>query len=248
MINFFRKTRHKLADNNQFLKYSRYAIGEILLVVIGILIALQINNWNEERKERDLERTLLENLIETLDQNSELLQNRIKRLPYYSKNGNVFIDAIENNLTYHDSLQRYFHRALMNTSRIEISSLGYEAIKNVGLEIIQNDTLKKEISVFFEEFQPHFLHNLNWGNIDSAYRENFIDEHFIQKYDTINNYVLYMPIDSENILQDSYFKALIYKTYNQRGYFIGEMKFHLEDTQRLLNMVREELKNNNRLK
>lgn len=49
MINFFRKVRRKLANDNLPLKYTRYAIGEIVLVVIGILIALQINNWNEER-------------------------------------------------------------------------------------------------------------------------------------------------------------------------------------------------------
>ena len=52
MIPFFRKIRKKLADNNQFLKYSRYAVGEILLVVIGILIALQVNNLNEQMKEQ----------------------------------------------------------------------------------------------------------------------------------------------------------------------------------------------------
>jgi len=52
MINFFRKIRKKLADDNKPLKYMRYAIGEILLVVIGILIALQINNWNTSRLER----------------------------------------------------------------------------------------------------------------------------------------------------------------------------------------------------
>ena len=50
MINFFRKTRKKMADDNRPLKYARYAIGEIALVVIGILIALSINNWNEQRK------------------------------------------------------------------------------------------------------------------------------------------------------------------------------------------------------
>ena len=49
MIPFFRKTRKKMADDNKPMKYMRYAIGEIVLVVIGILIALQINNWNEER-------------------------------------------------------------------------------------------------------------------------------------------------------------------------------------------------------
>lgn len=47
MIPFFRKIRKTLADDNKPIKYFRYAIGEVVLVVIGILIALQINNWNE---------------------------------------------------------------------------------------------------------------------------------------------------------------------------------------------------------
>ncbi|HEX9827837.1 MAG TPA: DUF6090 family protein, partial [Flavobacteriaceae bacterium] len=58
MINFFRKIRHQLANENlpvrqagKFQKYFWYAFGEILLVVIGILIALQVNNWNEQRKQ-----------------------------------------------------------------------------------------------------------------------------------------------------------------------------------------------------
>ena len=59
MIPFFRKIRKKMADDNQFFKYSRYAIGEITLVVVGILIALYINNWNEERKERKTEHLVL---------------------------------------------------------------------------------------------------------------------------------------------------------------------------------------------
>ena len=52
MIPFFRKIRKKIADDNKPMKYMRYAIGEIILVVIGILIALQINNWNQQRKDR----------------------------------------------------------------------------------------------------------------------------------------------------------------------------------------------------
>ena len=50
MIKFFRKIRQRLLTENKFSKYLIYAIGEIILVVIGILIALQINNWNENRK------------------------------------------------------------------------------------------------------------------------------------------------------------------------------------------------------
>lgn len=59
MINFFRKIRYRLAKNNQFFKYSRYAIGEIVLVVIGILIALQINSWNADRINNQEERRYL---------------------------------------------------------------------------------------------------------------------------------------------------------------------------------------------
>jgi hypothetical protein len=75
MIPFFRKIRKKMADDNRPLKYARYAIGEIVLVVIGILIALQINNWNEERKRRVEERDLLLELRRELELNLKELNN-----------------------------------------------------------------------------------------------------------------------------------------------------------------------------
>lgn len=62
MIKFFRRIRHKLLVKNKYSQYLLYAVGEIVLVVIGILIALQINNWNELRKERVQERKFLYSL------------------------------------------------------------------------------------------------------------------------------------------------------------------------------------------
>ena len=59
MINFFRQIRHRLVDDNRFFKYSRYAIGEIVLVVVGILIALSINSWNQKRQLSNQEHKLL---------------------------------------------------------------------------------------------------------------------------------------------------------------------------------------------
>ncbi|MGB6037693.1 MAG: DUF6090 family protein [Cryomorphaceae bacterium] len=70
MIKFFRHIRQRMIKENRVSKYMLYAIGEIVLVVIGILIALQINNWNEDRKIRKSEQEILTNL------KSELILNR----------------------------------------------------------------------------------------------------------------------------------------------------------------------------
>jgi len=62
MIKFFRKIRQKMLTENKFSKYLLYAIGEIILVVIGILIALSINNWNQNSTRNKLELEALKNL------------------------------------------------------------------------------------------------------------------------------------------------------------------------------------------
>ena len=77
MIKFFRKIRYDLMNQNRTSKYLKYAIGEIILVVIGILIALQINNWNENRKIQKAQNNLLINLYDNLAADSIVLyQNR----------------------------------------------------------------------------------------------------------------------------------------------------------------------------
>ena len=92
MINFFRKKRKKMAEDHKTLKYMRYAIGEIVLVVIGILIALQINTWNEESRNKQVERAFyfdilddLKNDIEKLDEQTFFYKNRIENLGWLLK-------------------------------------------------------------------------------------------------------------------------------------------------------------------
>ena len=85
MINFFRRIRKQLADDNKPLKYMRYAIGEIVLVVVGILIALSINNWNEDQKKQKLKVLYRNSLVNDLSSDT-LLLGRLIKVNYKSLN------------------------------------------------------------------------------------------------------------------------------------------------------------------
>lgn len=75
MIKFFRKIRQKLLANQQLGQYMKYAIGEIILVVIGILIALQINAWNNDRLDRQTEKETIRSIYGELDANRQYLES-----------------------------------------------------------------------------------------------------------------------------------------------------------------------------
>ena len=78
MIKFFRKIRYDLMEKNKTGKYLKYAVGEILLVIIGILIAVSINGWNEDRKVKNEEKNSLKDLRTELASNIEELTEVIE--------------------------------------------------------------------------------------------------------------------------------------------------------------------------
>jgi len=130
MIPFFRKIRKKLADDNRPLKYMRYAIGEIVLVVIGILIALQINTWNENRKLEDIKQNYYQQLISDLETDIN-----------YAKNGISYLDTA--NTKYNKYLKIYKeHNVSIDTV---LSSIGINSFKALYLEF-KTSTIKSLIN------------------------------------------------------------------------------------------------------
>ena len=96
MLTFLRRIRKGLLEGGATSKYLLYAIGEIALVVIGILIALQINNWNEWRKDRDLEQNYLIELREDIISDSIEIQFVRSRIEQHTKSAELLLDLIDN--------------------------------------------------------------------------------------------------------------------------------------------------------
>ncbi|WP_062058673.1 DUF6090 family protein [Sediminicola sp. YIK13] len=101
MIKFFRRIRQQLLSENKFSKYLLYAVGEIVLVVIGILIAVQINSWHSKIKEDKLKAVYIKNLINDFTKDTIQLNARIKDNEdnYYTLGIDSIITYIESPLT-----------------------------------------------------------------------------------------------------------------------------------------------------
>ena len=123
MIKFFRHIRQQLLSEGNTGKpalpagrYLKYAIGEIILVVIGILIALQINNWNEAKKDRSTEVKLLKELREDLIKTKEdLLTDIDKTTRILNVTDSIYLNIIESRAMNEDSHIKILNSQLSNT-------------------------------------------------------------------------------------------------------------------------------------
>jgi len=165
MIKFFRKIRYDLIEKNKIGKYLKYAIGEILLVVIGILIALQINNLNEERKLRNNEQVLLHQLKQEFESNLTQLNQKIEMREIMINSAKKLLKMIDDkNRMVPDSIGHYLSFTRMNPT--------FDPIRNdltVGdkLSLIEDAKLKKMLTEWgsneeqLEESEGRWLYSLN---------------------------------------------------------------------------------------
>jgi hypothetical protein len=151
MIKFFRKIRQNLLSENKFSKYLLYAIGEIFLVFIGIAMALQFNNWNEDRKTRKKEQQVLTEIISdlefTLQDIDRVINTRINNLKRNINSTNTIIDVLKTDKPYHDSLAYHF-RAINAYDDIHFKTSGYQSIVSIGTDLIEDPKLRSAIGEF----------------------------------------------------------------------------------------------------
>ena len=198
MLPFFRKIRWRLASENQLFKYSRYAVGEIVLVVVGILIALQINNWNEDRIRKENISTYMKKMIGDLNYDIRFLSiwGNANRFRYNSsqhllvlsgqkptKQG-YSLDATEfvfPNL-WNKPIPIDFDADFVNVAFIQTlisgnmnpNSFTIDELQNNGLfSHIKNDSLKASIFEYYAEYERRL------GSVEDSnakkYRDDWVD-------------------------------------------------------------------------
>lgn len=206
MIKLFRKIRQKLLSGNKLSNYLLYAFGEILLVVIGILIALKVNNWNESRKTLTEVKTYISSFYDENITNQESLESALS----FSKTAKTDIDtlkAILLNREYTDIRIKSYIGSMMALSNFSPSTTTMENISASGeFDLITDINLRKNIISTYNSFKtttklevlletyvnefltPFLLENLrfsDFSSINSDFIKNPIFENIVLGYDAL---------------------------------------------------------------
>jgi hypothetical protein len=258
MIKFFRKIRQKLLSEGKTGKYLKYAIGEIVLVVIGILIALQINNWNENNKQREKEKVILENLKTSL---AEDILNHDFHIKVYEKSKHsieFLIEFMEKDYPFTDSLKYHFGTTThLWNPRIKLEI--FENLKSVGFDIISNKNLKENIQSYYSFATTSFITSKNSYNdimlnaatniLNTRFRAFWNGNSDILKSDTplkkinLDDMIPEMvPNDFESLKKDNEYLYFLRSLKNQHYWFVERNNLIAKNkAENLLLMVNQEL-------
>ncbi|MCH2490866.1 MAG: DUF6090 family protein [Flavobacteriales bacterium] len=221
MIKFFRKIRQRLLSENKFSKYLIYAIGEIVLVVIGILIALQIGQWNKESEVKELELTILKEIRSNLNDDLNQMNGDISLMQIMDTACADLKKAINNKIELNNDFSA--NASLLRVMpHYQPNKSGYDLLVSKGISIVSNDSLRNSISTHYENLYTYykryederFMFHINIS-------EPKLLEYFSFEFDLDNTYYWKAKIsfdDYKRILNDESFMKVLtaIKSENQQ--------------------------------
>jgi hypothetical protein len=187
MIKFFRKTRYDLMEKNKMGTYLKYAIGEIALVVIGILIALSINNWNQKKQLSNQEQKLLLEIKNDLNGTRIELKEDISSLSAVMNISDSIVEYLDT-IHYKEYNNHLFESRIgwaISNVKLYPRTIAYENLKSLGVELISNDSIRYRLSDIFDRRLTRISH---WEGAAIASEANL--------YNTLSPY--FKTIKSDN--------------------------------------------------
>ena len=157
MIKFFRKIRQEMISQNKFSKYILYALGEILLVMIGILLALSVNNWNENRKEKELEQNYYCLLLDDIKQDKQQVETLKLLVRERITSSNKAISEIQKENSDATEVGINFRLAIrMGKRTFKPNDASFQDIKSSGnLGIIKDKYILQQLNRYFRNMDGY---------------------------------------------------------------------------------------------
>ncbi len=243
MIKIFRHIRQRMLQENRFSRYLLYAIGEIFLVVIGIFLALQLNNWNSGRKEATKELGLLAEMRQNLEADLVDCRYNIDMNQRLWRGNVAVLKHLEEHTPFHDSLRVHYGNLFGNTVLVPNTS-AFENLKSVGFDLIRNDSLRRSITKLYSERYSYLVKlESEW---DMPTQLNEIAPQMYAKVVVDTVWRSGHPIDAIALMDDHYFKGVVKMNIFTRGYMVNVYKGIEKRILALMAQIEGELKERGR--
>ena len=234
MIKFFRHIRRALLSESKFAKYMLYAIGEIILVVIGILIALQINTWNNNKIEERKETKILLQLKNGLMSDKEVIETELIKLTNVQKSIKTLKNLLNNDRQVYELSMDTLFGKVYGMRNIRINRAFYEDLKSAGIQLIKNDGIRTKVVDLYENNYNQILSLINM-----EYHINEITRpYFLNNFQEIKFGISAHPTDYQKIWNDTRFKNIVdYRFKTLETNQIAVFNTTLNDIQILVNDI-----------
>lgn len=217
MIKFFRSIRQNLLAQGRITRYLTYAVGEIILVVIGIFLALQLNNWNAERKRDEQELGLLAEMHENLEKDLKDCQYNINANQRYERANMAVLKHLTERTPFHDSLRLHYGNLFGNTT-LTANTSAYDNLKSIGFDLIRNDSLRRMATSLYSE-RYDYLKNLEF-EADGKLQMDHVLPQIHEKVQVDTMWVSGQPYDAEALMDDRVFMGSLRSNLFIRGYMV----------------------------
>lgn len=238
MIKFFRHIRRSLINQNKMGKYFKYAIGEIFLVVIGILIALSINNWNDGRKNEIKEHQILTEMHNNLKIDSIDMAGNILRNTRVLHSAEAIQNQLKNNIAWNDSMATHYSHINTYISKIAVVKSSYENLKSIGFDLIKNDSLRGKIHELYAQQYP-FVERMESEHME-AMKYAILLPQLTSKVKSISKWKA-KPLDLNTLVHDNQFKETIIIFIKAQEGFIGLYQSLQQLQSELMEMIEKEI-------
>jgi len=240
MIKFFRNIRQSLLMENKTSKYLKYAIGEIVLVMIGILLALQVNNWNNYNKDKNLEKRYLSDLLLDLKTDSTAIAVFKKESDEQVRTKNKLNDYFNGQSFPNDSLIYFFDIQWKTVYNFTPIMTTLEEMKSTGnLGVISNHNLRRKILETYNKYQVHIHHNeVIYNRLQEEFWKIILSK--IPNLDIYKSGESLNKLDIVTVLMDFEIKNRLNLNH------VNGMNTGIKDLQNINNLLIEELQNKNK--
>lgn len=239
MLFLLRNIRRKLLTGNKVTTYLLYAIGEIFLVVMGILIAVSIDEWNENRQTRKLEIKYLKELRANLEFDLNDIDFNIGFNQDRFNSTKTILTHLRNRWPYHDSLDFHFSNIPFSTITVPNTN-AYESLKSKGFEIISSDSLRAEIT---ELYTFSYKYIMDFETVDDhAHQWSVVWPEVMRTVEIDSLTVSATPLNFENLQDDASFKNMLTTNLTLRGHMIAQYKMLRKKVINLIRHIDRELK------